>query len=212
MADRLASRRTIPVLLNASAGARGAGAVDTVRRAFRQAGVPVHVAVVEPGDLAERVRAVIDAGAPVVGVAGGDGTLRTAAAELAGGATALLPIPTGSLNSFARGLGIRGVRGAARAVAHGTMDRVSVGMAEDRLFLNTATVGAYARIVRLRELLRRPLGRELATLTAAWSVLREAPAFEASLQAEDERIPVDALEFGTTAVCRLLVRFGAAAA
>jgi acetylornithine deacetylase/succinyl-diaminopimelate desuccinylase-like protein len=32
------------------------------------------------------------------------------------------------------------------------------------------------------------------------------------VHAEDERIPVDALEFGTTAICRLLERFGAAAA
>jgi len=31
------------------------------------------------------------------------------------------------------------------------------------------------------------------------------------VHAEDERIPVDAVEFGTTAICRLLERFGEAA-
>jgi diacylglycerol kinase family enzyme len=188
MTDRLTPRHPLPVLVNAFAGAGGARAADAVRRAFREAGVAAEVAVVQPGHLAQRVRAAVEAGAPIVAVAGGDGTMRTAAAQLAGGTSALLPIPTGSLNTFARGVGIRGMRAAARALAYGTIERVAVGTVEDRVFLNTATVGAYARILRLRELLRRPLGRELATLAAAWSVLRESASFQASLQVGDERI------------------------
>src|SRR6478736_1716860 len=75
-----------------------------------------------PAELAERVRGQIDAGASFVGVAGGDGTLRTAAEVLAGTPVALLAVPTGTRNHFAKDFGIATVEDAG-AAANAGVDR-----------------------------------------------------------------------------------------
>jgi undecaprenyl-diphosphatase len=109
---------------------------------------------------------VAGSGAPVVGVAGGDGTILAAAERLAGGATALAPFPTGTLNHFSRRLGIADLQTAARSMGVGTRARAPVGVMDDRIFLNTATFGVYADVVRLRERWR-PLLRKWGAASAA---------------------------------------------
>src|SRR4051794_2660331 len=79
------------VLVNPSSGPHAAD-VDALRACF--AGHDVEVA--QPHTLAQRARDARKAGVPFVGVAGGDGTMRAAAEELAHGDTALLPIPEGT--------------------------------------------------------------------------------------------------------------------
>ncbi|MFN8109043.1 MAG: diacylglycerol kinase family protein [Thermoleophilia bacterium] len=88
------------------AATRAAGASrDAVVRALRHHDLGV-VAVPSSADgLREAVRDAAAQGARVVAVLGGDGTIGIAAAELAGTDVALLPLPGGSTNVFARGIG-----------------------------------------------------------------------------------------------------------
>lgn len=173
----------MPLLLNPLAGRRRRGAAAEIGRAFLEAGVPVVIREVDPSALGRRVREEAERGAPVVAVAGGDGSVRTAAEALLGRATALAPVPTGTLNHFARRIGIGSVDDAVRAVARGGVAEVSVGEVAGRVFLNTATCGAYAPIVRGRERLRPYLGKWLAALSAALPVLVSTPRVEVVLTA-----------------------------
>src|SRR5205085_837823 len=66
-------------------------------------------------DLSDAVKRAVDDGAEVVAVAGGDGTIRTAASVLAETGVALLPVPAGTRNHFARELGIDTLDAAGRA-------------------------------------------------------------------------------------------------
>jgi diacylglycerol kinase family enzyme len=61
---------------------------------------------VHPEQIDAALAELARAGVPAVGVAGGDGTILSAAEQLAGGTTALAPFPTGTLNHFSRRLGI----------------------------------------------------------------------------------------------------------
>src|SRR6478736_4771433 len=67
-----------------------------------------------PDQLGERVRALRDAGVPFIGIAGGDGTLRTAAEVLVGGEVPLLAVPAGTHNHFAKDFGITALEDAGR--------------------------------------------------------------------------------------------------
>jgi diacylglycerol kinase family enzyme len=109
----MADAGTLPVLLNARAGSRRRADLRRVARALADHRVQAVVEAVEPHDLAAALQRL--AGRPAVGVAGGDGTLRTAARALAGTGTALVPFPTGTLNHFARRLGIDTIEAAAQA-------------------------------------------------------------------------------------------------
>ena len=135
--------------------------------------------LLEPGSRVRRVRsaeleaaleAALAARPDVLGVAGGDGTLRAAADLAAGGPTAIAPIPAGTLNHFARRLGIATTAAAAPRTLRRT--RVPIGIVDDTVFLNTATFGAYADIVRQRDRLGRGRARWLAAALAAVVAVR----------------------------------------
>jgi undecaprenyl-diphosphatase len=88
----------------------------------------------------------------------------------------LLVVPAGTLNHFARDLGIASAEAAADALEGGSVAPVDVGMIDGRPFLNTASFGAYSELVDHRERLEHRLGKWPAAVIALARVLRSAPA------------------------------------
>ena len=125
-----------------------------------------------PDQLADRVRELRDAGARFVGVAGGDGTLRTAAEVLVHGETSLLAVPAGTRNHFAKEFGIGALEDAGRAATDGLRRAIDVGRVNDRYFINNASLGAYPRIVERREEHEHRWPKRIANIVAAWQQLR----------------------------------------
>jgi diacylglycerol kinase family enzyme len=185
--DGSAAAPVLPVLVNASAGRAGTGTVVRLAEALRAASVAADIIQVEPSGLATAVAAAVAAGVPRLGVAGGDGSLRTAAAVLAGTGTVLVPFPSGTLNRFARRHGIETLDQAAAAAADEAR-AVSLGVLDDELFLNTATIGYYADIVRRRERLRPWLSKWPAAAVAFLALAIRWPRFSVELEMGDEQI------------------------
>jgi diacylglycerol kinase family enzyme len=130
------------------------------------------VRLTPPEKLADVLRQSVSAGETRVLVAGGDGTIATAASALAGTPTALAVLPGGTLNHFARDHGIPTDPVEALKVATGgRVTAVDVGYVNDRLFINTSSVGAYVRFVETRDRLQRYLGYWAASLLAGLRVL-----------------------------------------
>ncbi|WP_310531842.1 diacylglycerol kinase family protein [Novosphingobium sp.] len=163
-------RQVLPVVINCEGGtAAGLGDTlpDAIHDAFAPTGQAIDLKLVKAKDLDQAIAAT---SAPVVAVGGGDGTLASAAARLAGEGRCLAVLPLGTRNHFARDIGLDGtLEQAAQVAAHGRCDAVDVGYAGERLFLNNASLGLYARMVEDRD--RRNLPKWLATLPAALHVL-----------------------------------------
>jgi diacylglycerol kinase family enzyme len=181
----MADAGTLPVLLNARAGSRRGADLRRVARALADHRVQAVVEAVEPHDLAAALQRL--AGRPAVGVAGGDGTLRTAARALAGTGTALVPFPTGTLNHFARRLGIDTIEAAAQAfkasgLPAGGVRMLPVGRANDHVFLNTAVVGGYAALVELRQRLQPFLTKWPAAALASAILFLRWPRFRLAVR------------------------------
>ncbi len=127
---------------------------------------------VQPDAITATVESLVAGGARRVLVAGGDGTVATVAATLVGTKTALAVLPGGTLNHFARDLGISTEPKEAVRIALGPESRgVDVGMVNGRIFLNTSSVGAYVRFVRVRESLEGKFGYRIASAIAAFNIL-----------------------------------------
>ena len=113
---------------------------------------------------------------PVVAVVagGGDGTVNAVAGALAGADTALGVLPMGTLNHFARDIGIPlSLEAAVRNLFTGQIRKVDVGEVNGRLFVNNSGIGLYPRIVRQREQMERHGHvKWVAFLLAVGSVLR----------------------------------------
>ena len=151
------------VFVNAQSGAN---ATEDDPVAVIAAAIPdVEVRACRPEELDAAIDAQIAAGAEWVGVAGGDGTIRCAAERLAGSATALLPVPMGTLNHVARQLGIETLEDAAAARA-GETTAVDVGEVNGRVFVNNSSIGLYPLLIEGRERRMHRLPKRLADLAA----------------------------------------------
>jgi len=158
---------------------------DTIREAFAARGREAQVHRLEGGAFAETVRRACEGGARVIVAAGGDGTVNAVAAEVLQQEDAVLAVlPVGTLNHFARDLGMPLELDAAVAViAAGHVREVDVGEVNGRIFLNNSSLGLYASLVVERERLQEEtrLGKWSAMVRAGWSVLRHQHTFSVVL-------------------------------
>lgn len=172
-----------------SGGGHGPGAAALLDLCARE-GLDARLHEARDGGIEAALRDAI-AGHPRMLVAsGGDGTVNAVAAVALEHDLPLGIIPAGTLNHFARDLGIpRDLDGALDAVLRGSIRRVDLGEVDGRIFLNNASLGVYPRIVRMRERLRaRGLAKWLGALWATLAVARRAPFAAVRLTGDGEPI------------------------
>lgn len=156
---------------------RDAGTADDACEALEKAG-GFRVERIAPRDLAERIRHAVERGARRVLVAGGDGSIATAAGVIRGENCELAILPGGTLNHLAQDLGLPTDLEEAARIASGTATRcIDVGEVNGRVFLNTSSVGAYVTYVRTRERLERSLGYWIASFVAGLRILARLRRF-----------------------------------
>ena len=141
--------------------------------------------VASGGELADLAKHAVATGAERVVAAGGDGTVSTVAGALAGTQSALGVIALGTLNHFARDVGIPlDVPAAVVNTLQGRPRLIDAGEVNGRVFLNNSSIGLYPQMVYRRAKQQRRLGRSKwqAMLWAAHMVLRSHPFIDVTLQ------------------------------
>ena len=116
----------IVVLLNRGGGTHVADPTspDTVAAALAAAGLDAKIELIDGGDCEVRP-SVAERGDKLLIVGGGDGTISAAASALVGTETSLGILPLGTLNHFARDLGIpTELEEAAKLIAAGNERQV----------------------------------------------------------------------------------------
>jgi YegS/Rv2252/BmrU family lipid kinase len=187
---------SIPLLLNRGGGTLAADPelAGRARDALRDAGVDVEIELLSGGECEVRCRAIAERGDPLLIVGGGDGTIAAAASALAGTSTSLGILPLGTLNHFARDLGIpTELDGSAKVIAAGHERRVDVAQMNDRVFINNSAIGLYPLMVVDRDLQRRRLGRSkrLAMIVASLRTLARFNHQRLTLTVNDQKAQID---------------------
>jgi diacylglycerol kinase family enzyme len=176
--------RKAAILLNATAGALARLGADRVSsligRSLAEHGVAGDVELVDGAGLKPALRRALGRGIDFVLVGGGDGTINTAAALLAGTGCPLGVIPLGTFNHLAKELLVPAEIGAAvDALAAGVPAPLDIAEVNGRIFVSHSALGIYPRMVRHRDLQRARFGRGkwLATAIACAAALRDYPTF-----------------------------------
>ncbi|MBA3891746.1 MAG: diacylglycerol kinase [Gemmatimonadaceae bacterium] len=160
--QRAALGHALPVIINPAAGS-----APDVLEALREAG-GFDVIETDADGIAGAIQDSVVAGHRRIVVAGGDGTVGAAAAELVGLPMELAVIPAGTLNHFARDHGIPvDVAEAITLAKTGVARPADVARVNGRIFLNTSSVGAYVAFVRARDRIEGTYGYRIASLLAA---------------------------------------------
>ena len=167
---------------------------ETVEQALRAAGIEGPVELVEGRRIAERAQAFAEQGAKSIIVGGGDGSVSAAAQPLAGSSAVLGILPLGTLNHFARDLGIPPeLEKAAELIANGRTRAVDVAEVNGRVFVNNSAIGLYPLMVVDRESQQHRLGRSkrLAMLVASLRTLARFHDQRLTLTSGDGRSAID---------------------
>ncbi|MCC7421236.1 MAG: NAD(+)/NADH kinase [Planctomycetaceae bacterium] len=179
------------VLLNDGAGRlsqdRDRPVQDIVASELSAAGIEAEIRLVSGSDLQAAAETAARSDVDVVIAGGGDGTLSTVAGALVGTGMPLGVLPQGTLNHFAKDLGIPlEVAEAVRTIAARNVADVDVGQVNDRVFINNSSIGLYPLMVRDRETRqnRDGHGKWTAMLLAMVRVFRLFPLVKVRLTTE----------------------------
>ena len=193
------------VILNRDGGSLKTLDIDAfaedVRAQLEAGGHQVEVEAVSGSELETRLDLAVHGPAEVVMAGGGDGTISAAAGRLCGTGKALAVLPAGTMNLFARSLGIPlDLRAAVAAFVDGHVRTVDLGIAGDRHFVHQFSVGLHAKLIRLRE--KREFGSRLgkirASMQAGLDAFLRPPRMRVELELDGKTLRVLTSSIGIT--------------
>ena len=175
---------------------RGAGGPDDpearIVELFREQGeAPRIVQPDDHRDISSIAREAARGEEETIVAAGGDGTISAVAAALAGTDRILGVLPVGTLNHFAKDLGLPlDLAAAVQTVLHGRVMSVDAGEVNGRIFINNSSLGIYPQIVSRREAQQSRLarGKWPAFLWATVQAFRRFPFLDLRVTFEGQQI------------------------
>jgi diacylglycerol kinase family enzyme len=158
---------------------------------LEKAGHRVDIERVASEDIEAAIAKASASRADVVLAGGGDGTISAAAAALMGKKKALAILPAGTMNLFARGLGIpQSLDAAVEAFATGEIKAIDMASANGRPFVHQFSIGMHAKMVGMRDKMEfaSRLGKMRASARAALATALDPPSLKVSLTIGDAEI------------------------
>jgi diacylglycerol kinase family enzyme len=120
---------------------------------------------------------------------GGDGTVNGVASVVLGSPAALGILPMGTLNHFAKDLGIGGLAAAERTLLAGGVRHVDVASVNGRIFVNNSGIGIYPVIVLERDAARKSgVPRWPAFFWACLKTIAKPPMIRLHVEADKVRL------------------------
>ena len=149
---------------------------------FAEAGKTAQCRFYQAGEFARFLeQSIVSTDAGTILVAGGDGTVSTAASLCIDNDRILGVLPAGTMNLYARTLNVPlDLEAAVRALAKGKTMRCDIGVANGRRFVHQYSVGLQPKIIQERDRAshRSRFNKLLAGLRATVSVVRRPPTFK----------------------------------
>ena len=185
----------VVALLNVGAGTADHHGVAQLRgglaSAFDASGITAQLSFCsgpELKPLAEAALAKVRSGAiDAVVIGGGDGSIRTVAGVLAGTNVPLGILPLGTLNHFAKDLGLPPhLEAAVDVIANGATREIDLAEVNGETFINNSSIGIYPYMVLDRERRRshRKLDKWMAMLQAAFRAVKHFPRRRLAISGE----------------------------
>ncbi len=189
--------RKVCILLNENAGtARAQDSAELGRliaAPFEARGDIVDIRARPPKALGEETKRLNDPDEEpfdLIVLGGGDGTLSRCAHDLAKNSATLGFLPLGTMNLFARSLGLpTDIEAAAAAVAGGRAQKIDTGSVNGQMYLHHVSFGLHPRLVKQRETMAHSsrMGKILAGIKAFWLTVRAPSRLELALHLDDEK-------------------------
>jgi diacylglycerol kinase family enzyme len=181
------------VIVNTRAGtaAKSGNLQSRIAELFCAAGLNAEIISVAGKDVSAVARQAAAGNHETIVAAGGDGTVSTVAAEVAGTKNVLGVLPLGTLNHFAKDLHLPlDLEGAVRAIVEHNIVAVDVGEVNGRVFINNSSLGTYPHIVHRRvvQQMRLRIGKRPAYIWATMHAFRRFPFLDLRIEVKGKTL------------------------
>jgi diacylglycerol kinase family enzyme len=163
---------------------------DRIKTVFRNLGIDNEIIPVNGNSISEIIRSKLSTNIDAVVSAGGDGTVSTAANALLGRNIPLAVLPAGTLNHFAKDLGIPlDLEKAAQVISNRKILKIDAGEVNEKIFINNSSIGIYPKVVKKRIENQRLGGSKWAAMgNAIIKIFKKFPLLEVNIDSEEEKI------------------------
>lgn len=176
------------VVYNSRSGS--AVTLSELKRLFTRANIDVSEYIAIATDIHSALQPYIKKKDIVIVGIGGDGTLRSIAAELVGSQCVFAPLPGGTLNHFTKDLGIeQSLANAISRLPHARITRIDTVSVNGILFLNNSSIGLYPSTLSDRTRLQRYIGKWPAALVASVRAIVRFTLYDVSIAGESFQTP-----------------------
>jgi len=184
----------VDALLNVESGtlrtADVSGLADRMTKAFGEQGHEIGIKPVCGADFSRSLQESAVSNADVILIGGGDGSVSASATACYRHDKILGVLPAGTMNLFARSLGIPLDLGqAVEVLARATAGRCDIALANDRPFVHLFSVGLHPNMAeeRQRYSYTSRLAKMFASLNALLAQFRRPPAFQVTMNLPDRQ-------------------------
>jgi undecaprenyl-diphosphatase len=174
------------VAVNSDAGNGEQSCSDELRDSLPQAKIE-EIEIVEGNELRKALDDATEH-ALALGIAGGDGSINTAAQVAMDNEKPLVVFPAGTLNHLTGALGIDCVDQSIQALKDGEAVGIDVATIDNHVFVNTASFGAYVELVDMREKLEKRIGKWPAVVIALIRVLRHSEPVCVEIDGDQKKV------------------------
>lgn len=136
-----------------------------------------------------KLRPFIENGQVIIAY-GGDGTINRVAGLVVNTKAVLAPLMGGTLNHFAKDLGVNeDVQLALNGLKGADQQKVDVGFVNDDIFINNSSIGLYPTSLRDRKRFEEKVGKWPAAFLAAIKTLMQFPTYTLKLENRTVKTP-----------------------
>lgn len=188
--------KNVLVILNERAGSllgRDGGEIrDIVEKTLAGPGREIRVVLTHGREIVREIHNGAKTGYDTLIIGGGDGSVNCAASALAGTKQALGVLPLGTMNLFARDLGMPPkLEDALSALASGKERQVDLARLNGRLFHTLSGIGFFSQMARAREEVRSLPGKAVQVVAAAWRAFSRTGHFSLELDIDGKKRSIE---------------------
>lgn len=176
----------IAVLINSASGRNDSR--GQIEAAFKKAGLEADFIEIGSG-FQKKLAEAFDSGLKTFVAAGGDGTVNALVSEVYNQKVTIGIIPTGTLNHFAKDLGLpQDIEQAVSVIAGGKARLQDIGIVNGQIFINNSSIGIYARVARTKKRTKMWLLRFAIGIASAFWFIFRPPSYNVNLDIDGKRV------------------------
>lgn len=177
----------IAIVINNSSGSTQEETEKSIKEAFKDLNIQFELFVLESSEIEDKIKHLKEESPDVIVCGGGDGTISIAASILAGGNIPLGILPLGTLNHFAKDIGMpQDIKKSAEVIAKGNIKKIDIAEVNGKRFINNSSIGLYPHIVKKRDKDQKMNNRNkwVAMFFAAIETLKKHPTINVTISSK----------------------------